>query len=812
MLDYWILWINARNLQYIKKFNPKKVIRLADNKQKTKNFLIQRWIPVPETYWIISDRMWLYDFDFSKLPSSNFVVKPNKWSKGRWIYIVEILKDLDNWNLTNSNKLNILDKFFWIWFHSKFNYSYKTWWEIITDDIFRRYLLDILDWRYSLTFWRDKILIEEKLLPWLHFKRFCEYWLADIRVIVFNLIPVAAMVRVPTAESWWKANLAQWWVWLWVEVWSWKIKSMYFKKEIFSKSFPWYFSESYNKKLPFWNDILLYSSKIQYFVNLWYLALDWVITPSWPKLLEINARAWLEVQNASVLKLKNRLEKVSDIQVSDPEKWVEIAQSLFNKSKSNIISSSKVLYLSQNWNLIFESDEKDSIEKVIVRVDLKRDRNFISQNLYNKIEKFSKWDIILDIPENEIRFKNLLFHVSDTLEKNEIILWHWPIADYYVRPIHKIHTEINIINPENIVEEELEKLHVLDQNISKISKKLNFSKILNPINFLDELDNFITWNWSYNPKFIYDWPSDSLLKDLYNQLNVMRDKNFWDNFWIKSKFWILFNDKIEELLIRIKLIKSYKNQKYDNILKYNISLFWEVDKDLLSLSKEKVFIEEYSDQEILWRKLTFSQTKKLIKKYLEDKWINWVRINTQMWLSRIAVWKWKVPEIRVSSAAIFREKELYWTLAHEVDVHLRRFLNWRKTWWEILKSWTWFYITDEEWMAVYNSFKELPDWYEKKAMYEKYYLVNEAANHWFSRLVDIIRWIQPRTLAWAFKTALRLKKWVQNTWFVDKWAIYMKDKIYLDWYKKVSKWVENWWNVEKFMIWKIKIDDIDKIL
>jgi glutathione synthase/RimK-type ligase-like ATP-grasp enzyme len=36
---------------------------------------------------------------------------------------------------------------------------------------------------------------------------YCEYGLADIRVIVFNLIPVAAMLRVPTKESDGKANL-----------------------------------------------------------------------------------------------------------------------------------------------------------------------------------------------------------------------------------------------------------------------------------------------------------------------------------------------------------------------------------------------------------------------------------------------------------------------------------------------------------------------------------------------------------------------------------------------------------------------------
>lgn len=55
----------------------------------------------------------------------------------------------------------------------------------------------------------DKIIIEEKLIPGELFKDFCEWGLADIRVIVFNLIPIATMIRVPTEQSGGKANLAQ---------------------------------------------------------------------------------------------------------------------------------------------------------------------------------------------------------------------------------------------------------------------------------------------------------------------------------------------------------------------------------------------------------------------------------------------------------------------------------------------------------------------------------------------------------------------------------------------------------------------------
>jgi hypothetical protein len=54
----------------------------------------------------------------------------------------------------------------------------------------------------------------------------------------------------------------------------------------------------------------------------------------------------LEVQNASNLPLKRRLDKISDIKVDEPSKGVEIAKSLFTTEKKPI-SLAKVIYLLQ---------------------------------------------------------------------------------------------------------------------------------------------------------------------------------------------------------------------------------------------------------------------------------------------------------------------------------------------------------------------------------------------------------------------------------------------------------------------------------
>ena len=91
MFNFGILGMNARNLQYIKKQNPRKAVRLADNKLQTKQFLGERGIPFAETYAVIRSRKQLVNFDFSTLPAKNFVLKPNHGSKGRGVCILKKL-------------------------------------------------------------------------------------------------------------------------------------------------------------------------------------------------------------------------------------------------------------------------------------------------------------------------------------------------------------------------------------------------------------------------------------------------------------------------------------------------------------------------------------------------------------------------------------------------------------------------------------------------------------------------------------------------------------------------------------------------
>lgn len=86
--------MNARNLLYIKKFNDKKSISLADSKIKTKAYLGARGVPFAETFAMIHTKSELQKWEFMSIKSDKFVIKPNQGSKGNGILVLERKEDL----------------------------------------------------------------------------------------------------------------------------------------------------------------------------------------------------------------------------------------------------------------------------------------------------------------------------------------------------------------------------------------------------------------------------------------------------------------------------------------------------------------------------------------------------------------------------------------------------------------------------------------------------------------------------------------------------------------------------------------------
>src|SRR3989344_6221136 len=286
-----VLGLNARNLLYIKPFNPRKAVAFADDKMKTKAFLAARGIPVAKVYAKIESRTQLQSFAFSQRPEE-CVLKPNFGFGGEGILIL------------NGRK------------NGQFLIQGKT---PISDKELREHIEDILDGKFSVNGRMDTAFFEKILVADPAFAPFRPTGLPDIRIVVFNLVPVMAMIRIPTAESGGKANVHLGGIGIGIDI-AKGITTHATQYNGILKELPGGGSPS-GIEIPRWEEMLLIASRIQQITHIGYLAVDLTLdAEQGPVLLEVNARAGLMLQVANLAPLRARLERVGGLKVTSPEK------------------------------------------------------------------------------------------------------------------------------------------------------------------------------------------------------------------------------------------------------------------------------------------------------------------------------------------------------------------------------------------------------------------------------------------------------------------------------------------------------------
>ncbi len=278
----------------------------------------------------------------------------------------------------------------------------------------------------------------------------------------------------------------------------------------------------------------------------------------------------------------------------------------------------------------------------------------------------------------------------------------------------------------------------------------------------------------------------------------------------------LFEEKLDELFTKLGLLVAYKNQDFVLIDSLQKKLYGEFNASLFELAKRKIESREAGEKksDLLGRLLTEIEVSSKLKEGLITYWIPELPIITDSKnTARISIMTGKDASIHIQENAQFYEKEMDSLVAHEIWVHLRRFMNGTKSWLRILKHGTGYYLEDEEWLAIYNSLRYLPEGYEKNEMYIKYYLVSIAHTYSFSDLAERIRTYYPEASDEnIFTRVLRLKKWLCDTSLEGRLGtVYEKDKIYLQWYIKIKKWIEQGGYIENMLVWKIKTQDIDNL-
>lgn len=301
-----ILGLNARGTLYTYRYNSKKGRKIAASKLLTSKVLEKEGIPTPEIYAKFKEPQDVLDFDWESLPSS-FVVKPNKGLGGEGIIVIKKRsKDKEAWITTQRERITV-------------------------DDI-KLHIHDVLEGAFSLGNTPDFVLIQEYVGRHKAFKKYAYRGTPDIRIIVFNKVPVISMLRLPTKESGGRANLHQGAIGVGVDIATGiTTKAIWHKEPIKRK--PGTKRKLHGIKIPEWNKMLEIAVKASEVANLGYCGVDIVLHPKkGPMILELNSQPGLSIQLANMVALKRRLERVDELRVKDAEHGVKIAKALFSSS------------------------------------------------------------------------------------------------------------------------------------------------------------------------------------------------------------------------------------------------------------------------------------------------------------------------------------------------------------------------------------------------------------------------------------------------------------------------------------------------
>lgn len=759
-----LLGINARNLLYIKAYNPKKAIMLADSKMKTKNFLSARGIPVAKLYGSIRNKQELKSFDWESLPAS-FVVKPNSGYGGEGILIIVGRKGA-NWVKSNG--------------------------ELMAHEDLEGHIQDILDGRYSLANISDVAFFEQRLESPEPFVSMAYKGLPDIRVVVHNLIPVMAMMRLPTEESQGKANVHLGGVAVGIDIAKGEMTHItQYNKEI--DSVPGY-GPVKGTKIPYWEEIILIASKVQYVTNLGFAAVDITLDKSGPVLLEINARAGLAVQIANMAPLRRRLERIEGIKVGSPEKGVRIAQDIFGqKIESKEEKKKPEKPIIGNLERVEVIGKKEN-KKIIAQIDPTVEKSVLDKHIAEEIgldEGYCKFNLIGH------RLQTVVDMADFSTRKFKMVIGQRDLRDFLIDPAkhlpaEKAISEKTASSVAHIVRQfTSEELQKVDSEIVSIDSEIHLLSHLKPANLKDEHNKFLV-DPTYNPQFKYK-PLNFDPNHLYARLKRIE---FPD-----SPMGVLWRKKVDEIKRKIELLEA---RGTDHFTAKSIHLYGAPDQKIVeqALDEVKNMPDHFPEPEKL---LTAKEAKILFEQAIQDfglkGWV--VKIKKEMVSDAIAG---KENSIMLREDALFSEERLKGTLAHEIETHVFTAMNGSLQPYKIFQRGLADYLATEEGLAVYNQQKTESSIIEKKYWPASSVIgIYKALSGSFADVyAELIRYGFGIDRAW--KVALKAKRGLTDT---SQPGAFTKDFIYFKGYRMILDFIEKGGDLHDLYYGKINLEDLD---
>jgi len=763
LLKTGILGINARNLLYIRPFNKKNAIRLADNKLKTKHYLSVRGIPVAKLYGSIQDKQQIEKFHWNTLPKS-FVIKPNRGFGGEGILVI------DNFDHNDEDRLESISN----------------------------HILNILEGNFSLSSAPDLAIIEQKIIPHPYFLEYGITSLPDVRIIVHNLIPVMAMLRIPTPESGDTANLHQGGAIAGIDLANGTITHIFHKGKLVD-NLPFSKKPLRKFQIPKWDEILKIAATTQVISNLGYLAIDIVIDKNEnPLVLELNARGGLGIQLANQAPLKERLDRIMGLKVQTPEKGVRLAKDLFGSTIEKEItqlSGKIVVGVIEPVEILLG---KKGTHKVIASIDTSYKESVIDRNLAINLKLISNDGATPEFVQVDFilggrRIKTKLYvDILDDIEEH-MIVGKSDLSGYLLDP-EKKHTardskKVSLITP-TIRSDYPE----IDRKLAFIDEKLSILKYLRPINAKEEEERFFQSPDTYNPQFEYS----ELDYDSENFMSILQELKTDD-----TPLGQLFDKKRNELIMTILMLE---NRDTDDFTKYSIDLYGDVTKELLDIARTRLseMPSSFEEEKIY----TALEARRFFEETIKYYGLDWKISISEKISSQASVGK--SGKLFIRKDAVFPKSKIYGTIAHEIETHILSAENGKLQPYLLFNRGFANYLKTQEGLAVYNQ----EEFIETGRKNIKYYMT--AANilavyyaHKFS-FVESYQMLKKHNISDtdAFRLILKAKRGIRDT---SKPGCFTKGSIYLKGALMIQDFASNGGDLKKLYVGKIALEDLDII-
>lgn len=768
-----ILGLNARNLLYLKPYNPRKAVAFADNKLKTKAYLSARGIPTARIYARIESREQLRTFNFDSLPEE-CVLKPNYGYGGEGILI---LKGRRNGEFLEQGKTPIPER------------------------RLREHIEDILDGKFSVNGKMDTAFFEKILVSHEGFAPFRPAGLPDVRIVVFNLVPVMAMLRVPTSASRGKANVHLGGLGIGIDI-AKGVTTHAFQYSNLLTELP-HGGDPSGIPIPYWEEMLLIASRIQYITNIGYLAVDLTIdAEQGPVLLEVNARAGLMVQVANLAPLRTRLERVKGVSVSSAEKGVRMARDLFGEKVERSSSADRAPDRPRLGvrELITVHASGMNIEVPAVISPAGSEYSIFAPDLLEELRSAEAAETVEEAMDED---DSQQYRVKFTLGGRKIqtlvhaapvphpgaraLIGRRDLAGFYIDPA-------KAAQPSPAPSRLKIDLRATDRILLQLDEELMLLKYLKPINLHEERRR-LEGDRGYSPVFLYP-PLPDDLSGMEKRLSGLQTD--------ESPLGSLLEKKKRELLTRISLFRARGDTRA--FTQASHALFGAPRTDLLSsaaayLRARPACDLPCPDDKMLSAEDAAKRFEEALAKYGLHDWH--VVIRVAMVADCAVGWK----RLFVRKGARFSPEHAESLVAHEIETHILTAENGDQQPFDIFRRGFANYLDTQEGLATFNQNRVLSPYHEKRYGPARGVLaVAYALDHPF---IDTRRYLEEDlgyVPAKALTKAIELKRGLRDT---SEPGSFTKGLVYYRGLRAVESFVAGGGDVRRLYLGKVALEDLE---